>query len=286
MPTDRSAARDRSLASVLRPDIECPVSDVDIEKLAARTAAADLQAAFVRLARVYDLCRKIYAETDTKRIFDVILDAVIHTLNAKRAFLAVWSSGRLIPKAQRGIKLAQDVSQWPVSSTMMHRVLHEGISILTTDARHDEHYAEARSVDLHNIRSVICCPIGSPREPIGLVYVDNQAIEAAFSEDDQLFLNVLSNYASLALKNACERSQLTEQKELAEERLVALQEEMRDEHHLVGMSRDMVSLYCRAKKVAAKDVVVLLHGETGVGKEVWPGPSTPVPHVRTAHSLP
>lgn len=222
-----------------------------------------------RLILLYELGRQICSETDDQRIFGTILAAVSKLLNSERAFIATFDRGQLKPQATYHIDLTGDIKSWPVSTTMLQRVLQEGISLLTTDATHDTKYGSAPSIDFHNIRSVICCPFGKIHHPKGLIYVDNRLSTGAFSRSDLEFLNALSHYAFLAIETTQERQRISADKELAEARWNAFQGELDTTQHLVAVSSSMVTLYQQAKKVAHTEIPVMLVGETGTGKEVF-----------------
>jgi Nif-specific regulatory protein len=266
MLSDKHSMRADSLLRQLDDKVR-PSGVFDLQKYTDSLRSSELPTACKRLALLYDLCLDIYAEMDLQGIYNKILSAVRTTFTLERAFIAITSGQRLIIKADHGIDLSDDPQDWPVSKTMLNRVLQEGICIRTTDAKHDTTYNKAQSVDLHNIRSVMCCPIGSVSDHIGLIYVDNTLKSGVFTGDDLLYLDLLSHYAAFAVKNAQERTYLTEQRELAETRLAVMLDEMYGQYNIVGTSREMLSLYSQAKKVATKNVSVLLDGETGTGKE-------------------
>lgn len=231
-------------------------------------SAGESEQAYQRLLLLYDLGRKVFSEIDEGRVFKSILMAVSSLLKMERALIAILSHGKLIPRAMHGIDLSDDMKSWPISSTMLNRVLSKGVSILTTDARCDKQYSHAKSVDLHNIRSVICCPLGKAGQPTGLIYVDNRVRAGAFSRSDLEFLTALSHYATLAVAHAVERRRIIGAKELAEARFDILGKEMEAMHSIVGVSSQIVKLFSLARKAARNDVPVMIIGETGTGKEV------------------
>ena len=260
----------KRLASLIHnlEDIVRPSGDFNLQEYVEGLKSSDLQVACKRLALLYSLFLDICAETDLPNVLNKIINSVKESFNIERAFLALRSGSGLSIMARYNIDLSKDVNTWPLSTTMIRRVLQEGICIRTTDAKSDKDYANVPSVDAYNIRSVMCCPIGSLPEPIGLIYVDNREKVKAFTWDDLLFLDLLSHYASLAIIYTKERLRLTEEKEQANARFFAFCKDMIDENDLIGTSAKMVSLYARAMKAAASDVAVLLQGETGTGKEV------------------
>lgn len=265
-PVDQPSVqgRDPYTEEVILPSGESP--------LAADPSAvspSELQASFSRLVLLYNLGHQICAETDERRVFEAILSAVSTLLNVERAFIAVVSDGRLSPRAGHDIDLGPQPDDWPVSTTMLSRVLREGIALLTTDALHDAQFGEAPSVDLHNIRSVICCPLGPRHQPEGLIYADNRVRCGAFSRADLEFLSALAHYAFLAIENARQRRRSAAEKELAEARLDTLRRDMAVRHDVVSVNRQMVHAFGLARRAARSDLPVVVVGETGTGKEVF-----------------
>jgi transcriptional regulator with GAF, ATPase, and Fis domain len=236
---------------------------------AAAIPPGRLHESFNRLVLLYGLGQQIYVADDPDQVFARILEAVAALLKIERAFVAVVSDGRLIPRAVHRIDLQGDVAAWPISRTMLDRVISQGISLLTTDATKDTQYGHVRSVDLHNIRSAMCCPLGSRRAPRGLLYVDNRLSTGAFSRSDLEFLTALAHYGSLALNNAEARRAIASERDLAEARFEAFRREIAVHGDIVGVSTPIVHLYGQVRKAARKDVPVLLVGETGTGKEVF-----------------
>lgn len=229
----------------------------------------ELQGSFRRLALLFRLGHQICAETDEARVFETILSSTAKMLRVERAFVTTYSQGKLVPRATYQIDLAGEASTWPVSSTMLRRVLDQGISLLTTDALHDAQYKKASSVDLHNIRSVMCCPLGGRQDPKGLIYVDNRVHTNAFSRPDLEFLSALAHYARLAIQNAADRRTIAAEKDLAEARLEALRNEVATQSDIVGVSPEIIQCYGQVKKLARKEISILIVGETGTGKEVF-----------------
>jgi DNA-binding NtrC family response regulator len=228
---------------------------------------ADLQAAYHRLKLLYSLGRTLYAETTPDGVFRAILDAVVKMLSVQRAFVATLADGKLTARAQREIEL-KNSDEWPVSRTMLSRAIDTGSAILTTDAALDRDFRKARSVDLHGIRSVMCCPLRIRRQPRGVIYVDNNFATGAFDQHDLEFLMALAHYAELAIQNAEERQAIVIEKDLAEARWDAIRLDRFGDAEIVGVSPAMTKVYGQVTKVGPRSVPVLLVGETGVGKEV------------------
>jgi len=255
---------DADAEEVILSAAESPFSS-DLDSLSTAELAESLR----RLVLLYDLGRQIWEDADDQDVFGTILSAISTLMDVERAFIATVAGGRLVPCATYGIDLGGEMDQWPVSSTMLRRVLEEGIFLLATDAMHDAKYGKVTSVDLHSIRSVICCPLGTKRKQTGLVYVDNRILSGVFSRSDLEFLSALTHYAGLAIETSRKRRQDREARVLAEARWHTLSKELSASSHVIAVSAPMVQLYGQVKRVSQGDVPVMLVGETGTGKEVF-----------------
>ncbi|MBI5083496.1 MAG: sigma-54-dependent Fis family transcriptional regulator [Acidobacteria bacterium] len=235
----------------------------------SRVARPELEESYRRLVLLYELGRQICSENDETKVVSTILSAVSRLLTAERGFLALREGGQLKAAGCFGMELGEDAATWTVSHSMLRRVVESGEAVLTTDAGQDASFGKSNSVDLHQIRSVVCCPLG--REPAvrGLIYVDNRMSRGAFSESDLEFLTALSHYALLAVESAETHRRIGAARELAEARWRALREESREKTGALFSDARMVELHQQTVRAARSDAPVVLVGETGTGKEVF-----------------
>jgi two-component system, NtrC family, response regulator HydG len=227
------------------------------------------RAALARLSLLYNLGFEISSDRDPDGVFGTILNAATRLLGAERGFIAVLRDGVLVPRASKGIELPSRLESWPVSRTMIAKVVERGESILVGDAGNDPDYASARSVELHRIRSVLCCPLGLRRSPKGLIYLDNRGTGGAFTRWDMAFLDALSHFATTAMENAEERTRLMATLDVAEARWQTFSADISPASDMVTVSPVMTKLYATATRAAKSDIPIMLVGETGTGKEVF-----------------
>jgi Nif-specific regulatory protein len=115
--------------------------------------------------------------------------------------------------------------------------------------------------------TLLAVPLTSRRGPLGVIEVVNRRDAAAFNDDDLAFLTALAGSIALAIDNA----RLYEQTKTAEERLRAENGFLRATDRpgpLIGDSPPMRRLVEEIRRVAPKDITVLIQGETGTGKEL------------------
>jgi len=221
-----------------------------------------------RLQMLYAVGRTICGEIRPGDVLRAALEAVVRLTGAERCFvITVDAEGALAPAAGHPSQFPADSQDWPISKSVVRRVLAEGMSLLSSDAPQD--FPSVSSVRAHGIRSILCVPLGTPDSLIGVVYADNRVEQGTFSELDLRFLTALSHYIFAAIRNAREIQQATARQKLSDERCRILQEELLEDHQIVGSSQVMLRTYERLRQVAPKEGPILLQGESGTGKELF-----------------
>ncbi len=222
-----------------------------------------------RLQIIYGFSRALYGETESGKIPEVLLEALIRLVNLERGFVALFERGeglKLKIIASHNIELSDDPNDWPVSKTMIRQVIKEGIPVLSSDTSKDDRYSKIQTVNLNKIRSVMCVPIGSKATSIGIIYLDNRLKSDSFNQSDLLFLTTLSQYLYLTLLEDREDSK-SANNSLNDEQ-IRLAKELR-EQRIIGKALPLLDAYKRLRRVAEKELPVLLIGETGSGKELF-----------------
>jgi HD-GYP domain-containing protein (c-di-GMP phosphodiesterase class II)/pSer/pThr/pTyr-binding forkhead associated (FHA) protein len=102
------------------------------------------------------------------------------------------------------IKCRGEVSPQPfqISRSIIKKSMKEEVCILANDAFHDERFSAAESVLSMSLRSVMCAPLVSKGNVLGVVYLDNREKPTCFDEDDVALLSALSNQSAVAIENS------------------------------------------------------------------------------------
>jgi Nif-specific regulatory protein len=217
-----------------------------------------------RLMILYDFGRNIHSHLeDTHLILEEIMNMAIQTLDAERGFLALVNeaSGDLECEIVRDQGEVGMPPKLLVSSTIVHKVLREGVAVLTENALKDTHFGEAKSVREYEIRSALCVPLFFQDKVLGVIYLDNRRSAGSFGQDDLVFLGALSQLAGIALGNAALHRQVLREN-------LRLEEALKPKFQLLGTSESMEAVYTTIKKAAPSTLTVLIEGETGTGKEL------------------
>ncbi len=133
--------------------------------------------------------------TATRLIFEVI--------NAERSVILLRASAegeaqpRLCFHRTRGILDGKDI---PISSTITSQVVHDKVSIITSDALQDPRFMQGLSIVQYNIRSALCVPLWEEKQVYGAIYLDNLAKSYAFTKEDLELLTAIANLIAIRIR--------------------------------------------------------------------------------------
>jgi len=149
----------------------------------------------------------------------------------------------------------------PDNAGIVGQVIHSGEPMRVDASRGQE--LINREVDTlldYHTRTLLCVPLRSRRgEVLGAFETINKRL-GAFTEEDLATLIELAAQASVALENTRERQALLVSRQLNAQAVSGAQ--------LIGHSPAIEALRATIRRVAATDLVVMVLGENGTGKEV------------------
>ena len=88
------------------------------------------------------------------------------------------------------------------SKHILNYVRERSVAALFSDAAADPRLEGANSIHLHSVRSSMCAPLKPHDEIIGVLYVDNLTLPAAFDGDDLELLSAFAAQAAIAIENS------------------------------------------------------------------------------------
>lgn len=173
-------------------------------QLFAATTEDALRRAHRNLATIYDVGNAINAEIDLSKLFSTVVDSVLRVTGGDRAAVLTRAGpgGELDVAALRGRTPEGELGQVRVPRTIVNAVTQSGESTLSRDAMDDERYLSGESIVAQKVRSVMCAPLVSGEEVLGVLYVDSSRFAGAFNEEDLELLGAIGRQAGIALKRA------------------------------------------------------------------------------------
>ncbi len=233
------------------------------------------------------------SERDRLRpLLERVVDALVLWTGVERGLLLLRAGDRLVPRAARNLARADlRGEQITLSHTLAQRALEALEPVVAVDAT-GELPSVHTSVHALKLRSVLAVPLIARGEALGVVYLDDRIRKGAFGPRELAWTRAVASIAALAIADARAHLLLTRAVRRAQRATTKLEETLaRNEAALdiaerelgrarssretrfkyeaiVGESESMRSMLKIVDRVTLSNVPVLIHGESGSGKEL------------------
>ena len=266
--------------------------DVELLRSLASHVAVAVECALARdNAELYQ--RQVVKERDRLRLLLEINNHIVSKLDINELFRSASASIRsyfrndftgfwLIDKQSNQLECA--ALDFPSGKGSLTAVLKSELS----DTDHEKlraHVPELLSVEeferlpaaiverlkAESIDSMAIAPMVTANGPLGVMSLGSRQPDN-FGQQDLDLLSQISTQIALAVDNAIAHGRLTEARDRLEEERLYLESEIRSEYNfedIVGKSAALRKVLDQVAIVAPTGSTVLLHGETGTGKELF-----------------
>lgn len=233
------------------------------------------------------------SERDRLRpLLERVVDALVLWTGVERGLLLLRAGDRLVPRAARNLARADlRGEQITLSHTLAQRALEALEPVVAVDAA-GELPSVHTSVHALKLRSVLAVPLIARGEALGVVYLDDRIRKGAFGPRELAWTRAVASIAALAIADARAHLLLTRAVRRAQRATTKLEETLaRNEAALdiaerelgrtrssretrfkyeaiIGESESMRSMLKIVDRVTLSNVPVLIHGESGSGKEL------------------
>ena len=177
------------ISSLLPPQVGGRVRTIVRELEAERSALTAFQSLGMKLSSVRD-------SFDVITLFQDMLTEAVRLMQADRGALALVEDGivRVVDSCSK-----DSHEEVQVSRTLLERVVQTKDSIITTNVQEDMGHSASESILALDIRSVLAVPLRARDDVIGVLYVDTQFTQRAFTESDSSILGGFAAQAGVAV---------------------------------------------------------------------------------------
>ena len=151
------------------------------------------------------IAKTLIAVRPVEEVLQQVMDIVFEHMPADRGFLMLeeeGAKGRLVPMVVKHRTANGEEGRITISKTIADKVMHDRVSILTSDAMVDPRFGSGDSIRFHGIRSAMCAPLWNQDQVIGIIHVDSPMLTNCFNVNDLDMLTALANYAAVAVERA------------------------------------------------------------------------------------
>ncbi|SFI40532.1 sigma 54-interacting transcriptional regulator [Planctomicrobium piriforme] len=225
---------------------------------------ADHATALFRIARTMAACQ------NEQELCRVVLEGLTQRCGASLGGILLVPEGEDDPDLEALVPCAV-VGDRPVSefSTFLTRVaLDDQDAILAHDI--SRHASLAAQVSLYELKaeSAICSPIRHAKKVLGVIHLYSVRGGVSMSQADLEFVLAVADQLGDQLFAIRERANLEVGLDRARRHVTDLQGQLGVETALVGASPRLEDLRRTIARIAPTDALVLIRGESGVGKEL------------------
>jgi formate hydrogenlyase transcriptional activator len=229
-----------------------------------------------RLRMLLDINNAIVTKLTRDELFVAIAEAVARTLPFDRLALSRYDpkseSLRIVTYAgpyQRAdyspIGRVLALNDSPAGLALLHQK-----PVIRSDLETERITSSEERAYGHGFRSICALPLIVRGMGIGALTVGSLT-RRQYSEADGDFLMEVANQIAIAVDNMSSHEETEALKARFEAEAVYLQEEIKTEHNfeeIIGQSAPVRELLRKIEQVAPTEATVLIHGETGAGKEL------------------
>ena len=254
---------------------------VDDRAEGAATPSANLD-----LGTMLKASEAISGTLELEPLLEILLRILMENAGAQTATLILETEGQSLIAARGS---AEQIECFLPLSLPVEKVGSISLSVISwvkqtrehlvlDNAAREERFIEDEYIRRERSKSILCAPITHKSSLNGIIYLENNLVEGAFTPRRLEVIKHLSSQIAISLENA----RLHENLKKALDELKASETSLREENvrlrsnikeryrfgKIIGKSPVMQEIYELILQAAASDVGVIVYGESGTGKEL------------------
>jgi len=219
---------------------------------------------------LFRIARLIATQSTVEGLTSSVLNCLCEQTNATMGAVLVTPSLDAAPAPSDLVLTASygGADESKLSSFLSKVALEDKDAILAHDISDHEALAAQESLNQMEVESAICAPIRHADRVLGVIHLYSFSSSEPLSQLDLEDVLAVADQMGDQLHVIIDRSKLVEGIDRVKRVNSELRGQLQEETELVGHSNALKQLQATIKKVAPSDALVLIRGESGVGKEL------------------
>ena len=208
---------------------------------------------------------------DLREVVNPVLEAISEKLDMQCATLTLLNrqSGDIMIEAAHGLS-EQEASRgrYKLGEGVTGQVILNGKPMIILKTSESPLFLDRTKRGKRPDTSFVCVPIKVGQDVVGALSIDRLYSEDTELDDDVRILSIIASMIAQAVEL---RRAAQEEQERLEEENERLRAELKDRFrpsNIIGNSHEMQIVYDQIAQVSRSPATVLIHGETGTGKEL------------------
>ncbi len=156
------------------------------------------------LTMILGVVREINTSLVLSDTLELVLDEAIRITKAERGFIMLADDAKKLEFVTGRDANGKSIlaASFQVSSSVLDDVFETGESLCVENALSDGRFESRQSIMNLELQTIICCPLRTPGETIGVIYVDSRYIQSVQKAEVLFLFEILAGQAATAIKNA------------------------------------------------------------------------------------
>lgn len=223
------------------------------------------------LGLLYEISCLLDQSLDLRDVVNPVLEAMAEKLEIQVATLTLLNrqSEAIMIEAAYGLSDQQaSRGRYELGEGVTGQVILNGKPMIIPKTAESPLFLDRTTRGKRGNTSFVCVPIKMGQDVIGALSIDRTYDEDINLDDDVRVMTIIGSMISQAVKL---RQAAQEEQERLEEENERLRRELKDRFrpsNIIGNSHEMQIVYDQIAQVSNSPATVLIHGETGTGKEL------------------
>ena len=167
---------------------------------------------------LYEISRQLHTIHDFNELLKKIMDLIFMVVDADYGFVILTGDRRKDDLAPVVVKYKDDKAkvkgELRASRTIINRVVKDKVAVLTSNAMTDTRFGQAKSLMMHQIRSVMCVPLWKKDKVIGVIQLDSVKPDNQYTQDDLELLKAIGCQMAMVIEQASLNEKIREEERM------------------------------------------------------------------------